>query len=112
MAINNSIEISGLSKKYSKNLPYALNSLNLTVKQGEVFGFLGPNGAGKSTTIRLLLNFIQPSKGSATIFGNDIIKDSVSIRSKIGYLSGDFKAYDKMSGRQFLDYMSNLRPAK
>lgn len=106
------IQITGLSKQYAKHLPYALNGLNLSVKKGEVFGFLGPNGAGKSTTIRLLLNFIQPTKGSATILGSDIIKDSVDIRSKVSYLSGDFKAYDKMTGRQFLDYMSSLQTPK
>ncbi|HMS23891.1 MAG TPA: ABC transporter ATP-binding protein [Candidatus Saccharibacteria bacterium] len=112
MTQDTSIQISGLSKQYAKHLPYALNSLNLSVKKGEVFGFLGPNGAGKSTTIRLLLNFIQPTKGSATIMGSDIVKDSVDIRSKVSYLSGDFKAYDKMTGRQFLDYMSSLGATK
>lgn len=106
------INTSDLSKQYAKNLPYALNNLNLSVKQGEVFGFLGPNGAGKSTTIRLLLNFIQPTKGSATILGTDIAKDSVAIRSKVSYLSGDFKAYEKMTGKQFLDYMSSLASPK
>lgn len=109
---NNALVISGLSKQYTKNSPYALNGLNVSVNRGEVFGFLGPNGAGKSTTIRLLLNFIQPSKGTATILGHDIIKDSVIIRSKVSYLSGDFKAYDKMSGNQFLSYMSSLNPPK
>ncbi len=106
------IEITGLSKRYTAHGAYALNDLTLTVKQAEVYGFLGPNGAGKSTTIRTLLNFIQPTEGSAKILGHDIVKDAVKIRRRLGYLSGDFKAYEKMTGQQFLDYMANLQPLK
>jgi ABC-2 type transport system ATP-binding protein len=106
------IILNKLSKQYQPNLPYALKDLSIRVRKGEVYGFLGPNGAGKSTTIRLLLNFIQPSSGSATILGLDVVKDSVLLRQKIGYLSGDFKAYDKMTGEQFLAYMNALQPVK
>lgn len=101
-----------LSKRYASKGPFAVKDLNLTINAGEVYGFLGPNGAGKSTTIRTLLNFIQPSGGSASILGLDIVRDSVRIRQRIGYLSGDFKAYDKMTGNQFLQFMSGLQPPK
>src|SRR5690606_34617206 len=92
--------------------PYALKDLTLDVHRGEVFGFLGPNGAGKSTTIRTLLNFIQPTRGSAKINGLDIVSDSVKLRKDVGYLSGDFAAYDKMTGQQFLNFMAQLQPLK
>jgi ABC-2 type transport system ATP-binding protein len=100
-----------LSKRYKGSDIYALHDLDLTVKAGEVYGFLGPNGAGKSTTIRTLMNFIQPTSGSATILGKDIVNDSVDIKRSVGYLSSDMAMYPKMTGRQFLDYMSELQPA-
>lgn len=106
------IETNRLSKRYSSSGPYALKDLTISVAKGEVYGFLGPNGAGKSTAIRTLLNFIQPSGGSAKIFGKDIVKDSVEIRQSIGYLSGDFRVYEKMTGEQFLDYMAAVQPPK
>jgi ABC-2 type transport system ATP-binding protein len=106
------LQLTSLSKRYNTSSPYALKDVSLTVTKGQIYGFLGPNGAGKSTTIRMLLNFIQPTSGSATIFGHDIVKDTVLIRKSIGYLSGDFKAYDKMTGDQFLDYMADLQPPK
>lgn len=106
------IEIDNLSKKYTKTNYYALNKLRLRVDSGEVYGFLGPNGAGKSTTIRLLLNFIMPTGGTAKILGQDIVKDSVNLKESIGYLSGDVSLYGKMTGRQLLDFMSELTPVK
>lgn len=98
-----------LSKKYSVKGPYALKGLSLSVTKGEVYGFLGPNGAGKSTTIRLLLNFIQPSSGSATINNKDIVKDNLEIKSDAGYIPSDMGIYKKMTGNQYLRYMSELR---
>jgi ABC-2 type transport system ATP-binding protein len=101
-----------LSKKYRGTKTYALQNLSLQVGAGEVYGFLGANGAGKSTTIRTLLNFIQPTSGSATILGKDIVRDSVTIKHDVGYLAGDVALYDKMTGKQFLDYMTALQPPK
>jgi ABC-2 type transport system ATP-binding protein len=106
------IETFGLSKRYGREGAFALRKLNLTIMPGEVYGFLGPNGAGKSTTIRLLMNFIQPTEGHAQILGLDIINDSVKIKRSIGYLPGEFAFYPTMNGRQFLGYMSDLLPAK
>lgn len=104
--------IKNLSKRYKKSATLALDNLSLEVKPGEVYGFLGPNGAGKSTTIRLLLNFIQPTGGGATILGYDIVEQSTSIKKHLGYLSGDFSVYDKMTGKQYLEYLSELQPLK
>lgn len=106
------ITISGLSKRYGSSAVEALSNLDLAVKQGEIYGFLGPNGAGKSTTIRLLLNFIQPTAGGAQILGKDIVRDSVDIKRLVGYLSGEVALYPKMTGQQFLDYMAELQPLK
>src|SRR5665213_2142614 len=106
------IEIKKLSKRYGRSDKYALKDLSLKVMPGEVYGFLGPNGAGKSTAIRTLLNFIQPTGGTATILDKDIVRDSVELKKNIGYLSGDVALYSKMTGKQLLNYMSELTPVK
>lgn len=103
------ISIDRLSKQYGSMDRLALDNLTLEVHPGEVYGFLGPNGAGKSTTIRLLMNFLQPTSGSATILGKDIVRDTVAIKRSVGYLFGDFAAYPKMTGRQYLQYLSDLQ---
>src|SRR4029453_15445529 len=82
------IERRGLTKQYGRQLVPALADLDLTVEPGEIFGFLGPNGAGKSTTIRLLLGFLHPTAGGATVLGMDIGAGSVEIRRRTGYLPG------------------------
>lgn len=105
------VVISKLSKRYGHAGRLALDSLSLSVRSGEVYGFLGPNGAGKSTTIRLLMHFLQPTSGYATILGHDVVKDSVTIKKSVGYLAGDMAMYPKMTGRQYLTYMRELQPA-
>jgi ABC-2 type transport system ATP-binding protein len=91
----------------------ALDSLDLAVRSGEIFGFLGPNGAGKSTTIRLLLGYLHPSGGEGRVLGLDIVRESVAIRRRIGYLPGGIALYDSLTGEQVLDYLGELsgRPA-
>src|SRR6185312_13317107 len=87
--------------------------LTIAVREGEIFGFLGPNGAGKSTTIRLLLGYLHPSAGSATVLGRDVVRDSVAIRARVGYLPGGIALYDSLTGERLLDYLGELtgRPA-
>jgi len=99
-----------LSKRYGQTPRYALKDLDLQVHNGEVYGFLGPNGAGKSTAIRTLLNFLQPSSGSATILGLDSVRQSVEIKRSVGYLAGEIALYPRMTGSQFLNYMQALQP--
>ena len=105
---NNStvIETVNLSKSY-KNVA-ALEGLNLDIKKNSIFGFLGPNGAGKTTTIKLLLGLTSPTKGSGTIFGMDIVKDSVSIRKRIGYLAQDPRYYEYMTARETLRFTAQF----
>jgi ABC-2 type transport system ATP-binding protein len=86
----------------------ALENLTISVREGEIFGFLGPNGAGKSTTIRLLLGFLHPSAGSGQVLGLDIVRQSVEIRSRVGYLPGGIALYDSLTGERLLDYLGRL----
>lgn len=101
------IETNRLTKFYG---PHAgLQDLSLSINQGEVFGLLGPNGAGKTTTIRLLLDFIKATSGAAQVFGLDTESSSLEIRSRTGYLPGDFISYPNLTAGEVLDYFSNLR---
>lgn len=104
-----SIVATKLTKYYGGEKSAALDGLNLDIKAGEIYGYLGANGAGKSTTIRLLMNFLQPSSGSARIAGLDIVKDSVAIKKHVGYLAGDVALYPKVTGRELFDYLSTLQ---
>jgi len=101
------IAAAGLSKDYGSGR--GLFDLDLEVRAGEVFGFLGPNGAGKSTTMRLLLDLIKPTSGSARVLGLDTGKGSLDIRRRVGFLPGDFALYPKLTGRAVLDYLGQLR---
>jgi ABC-2 type transport system ATP-binding protein len=100
------IETHNLSKVYKE--AQALKGLNLAVKQHSIFGFLGPNGAGKSTTIKILLGLIQPSGGQASIFGQDVQRDSVAIRKRVGYLAQEPRYYEHLTARQILGYTARF----
>jgi ABC-2 type transport system ATP-binding protein len=101
------IATSGLSKDYGSGR--GLFDLDLEVRRGEVFGFLGPNGAGKSTTLRLLLDLIRPTAGSARVLDLDTIHDSLEVRRRVGFLPGDLAMYPKLTGGAVLDYLGRLR---
>ncbi len=102
------IETFGLSKTYG-NRVRALVELDLRVEQGEVFGYLGPNGAGKSTTIRLLLGLIRPTEGRAALLGLDTAGEGVASRRRVGYLPGDLRLADRLTGREQLESLARLR---
>jgi len=105
---SNSLVISthSLSKTYQG--VNALQPLDLHVARHSIFGFLGPNGAGKSTTIKLLLGLAKPSGGSATIFGQDSVRDSVAIREKVGYLAQEPRYYDHLTARETLRFTARF----
>jgi len=103
----NIIETKNLTKHFGQ--VKALDGLNLSIKKGEIFGYIGPNGAGKSTTIRLLLDLIRPTSGSATIFGLDANKKSVEIHKNLGYLPGEIFLQDSMTGQECFDYYKSLK---
>lgn len=96
-----------LTKYYGK--ARGICDLNLTVKEGEYFGFIGPNGAGKSTTIRTLLGLISPTSGTAEIFGKDIIKEKEEILSRVGYLPSEAIFYPGMRVKDVLELSQGLR---
>ena len=100
-----------LTEALSKNYGTArgVEELDLEVEAGEVFGFIGPNGAGKTTTIRLLLDFIRPSAGSARVFGLDANRSSVEIRRRVGYVPGDLQLFDRLTGSELLAWLGRLR---
>ncbi len=101
------IETTGLTKFYGKSR--GINDVNLMVESGQVFGFLGPNGAGKSTTIRLLLDLIRPTSGSARVLGLDARKDRLAIDRRVSYVPGELSLYGELTGRQLLTYLGNLQ---
>lgn len=107
--MKNIIETKNLTKYYSRGKVLGIKNINLQIKEGEVFGFLGPNGAGKSTTIRLLLDLIRPTSGSAKIFGLDVNKNITEIKKDIGYLPGDIYLPENMTGIECINYYKNFK---
>lgn len=101
------IKAEKLTKYYGK--ARGVTQLDLTVAEGEFFGFIGPNGAGKSTTIRALLGLITPTSGSATVFGKDVTKEKVSILRDIGYLPSEALFYQGMKVKDVLKLSADLR---
>lgn len=100
------IEIKNLTKFYGD--VRGVENIDITVNQGEIFGFLGPNGAGKSTAIRVLLDMLRPTSGTAAVFGLDSQADSIEIHRRIGYLPGELAMYDRMTARQMLGYFASI----
>jgi ABC-2 type transport system ATP-binding protein len=86
----------------------ALKSVNLKVARNSIFGFLGPNGAGKTTTIRILLGLARPTAGQGLVFGQDVVRDSIAIRRRTGYLAQDPHYYGQMSAREVLRFTAGF----
>ncbi|EWT01059.1 ABC transporter [Intrasporangium oryzae NRRL B-24470] len=101
------ISTRGLTKSYGPTL--ALQSLDLQVDRGEVFGYLGPNGAGKTTTLRLLVGLLRPTSGTAQVLGLDAWSQSVEVHRRVGYLSGEPGLYPRLTGLQHASYLARLR---
>jgi ABC-2 type transport system ATP-binding protein len=100
MTENPIIHVDGLTKKYNGNL--ATDNVHFDVETGEIFGFLGPNGAGKTTTIMMLITLSRPTAGIASVCSHNIVKDSMAVRSCIGYVSQDVAVDDQLTGRENL----------
>lgn len=105
--MNPAIVTHDLTKIYGANR--GIHNINLSIEQGEVFGFLGPNGAGKSTTLRTLLGFMTPTSGTAEILGMDVATQRSRIHERIGNLPGEFTLDDQMTGRQLIELFGKLR---
>ena len=101
------IETKKLSKYYGKSR--GITELDLSVEEGEFFGFIGPNGAGKSTTIRTLLGLIYPTSGEARIFGKDIVSNRTEILADIGYMPSEATFYNGMKVKEVISLSAKMR---
>jgi ABC-2 type transport system ATP-binding protein len=91
------IKVEGLTKVFNGGL-VAVDHINFSVKQGEIFGFLGPNGAGKTTTINMLITLLKPTKGKAVILGSDVAKQNIDVRNQIGVVPQEYTADEDLTG--------------
>jgi ABC-2 type transport system ATP-binding protein len=96
------IDIEGVTKRFGDVT--AVSDLDLTVPEGEAFGFLGPNGAGKSTTINMVLDFVRPTTGTVTVLGHDAQRHSQAVRRRTGVLPEGFDVYDRLTARQHVEF--------
>jgi len=106
MSDNLIIETRGLTKTYGKFT--AVNSLNLSIEEGEVFGLLGPNGAGKTTTILMLMGFCEPTSGSVLVNGLNPLREPIKVKSVVGYMPEKIGFYDDMTARENIEYTGRL----
>lgn len=102
------VKISELSKSYNKSEVKAVDGLTLELNEGEIFGFLGPNGAGKTTTIKLLTGILSIDEGDIEICGHSIKKDSIEARKNIGFVSDNDVIYDKLTGKEYVDFLADI----
>ena len=100
------IEVDHLSKRFGHLV--AVDEVSFEVEKGTIFGLLGPNGSGKSTLIRMLCGLLVPSGGRARVLGYDIVRDSLSIRERIGYLSQKFSLYSDLTARENMQFLSSI----
>lgn len=103
----NVIETRGLTKSYGKQ--EALRGVDLTVNQGEVYGFIGPNGSGKSTTIRILLGMLRKNGGEAKLLGGDPWQDAVTLHQRLVYVPGDVTLWPNLTGGEVIDFLGRLQ---
>lgn len=100
------LSIRDLKKSYDKN--QVLNGINLDVYKGQIIGYIGPNGAGKSTTVKILLGIIQDYEGDITIFGEDIKKQGIEFKRRIGYVPENGEMYDVLTAKEYLTFIGEL----
>ncbi len=100
------IQLRSLTKRYGRFT--AVDSINLSVARGEIFGFLGPNGAGKTTTLRMIAGILRPTAGTIHIGGVDVVKDPLSAKAKLGYIPDRPFIYEKLTGAEFLRFVAGL----
>ncbi len=102
------VKISNLSKSYAKSEVKAVDDLCLELNEGEIFGFLGPNGAGKTTTIKLLTGILSIDEGSVEVCGFDLKKNSIEVKKNIGFVSDNDVIYDKLTGKEYVDFLADI----
>jgi ABC-2 type transport system ATP-binding protein len=100
------LEIKNLNKRYGKF--YAVNDLNLSIQEGEIFGFVGPNGAGKSTTMKIICGLLTATSGEVMVDGVDALRHNNKIKEKIGYMPDFFGVYDDLKVDEYLDFYASI----
>ncbi len=100
------VELRGVVKRY--NTIVAVNSVNLTINQGEIFGLLGPNGSGKSTMLKMLLGLVQPDAGEVRVLGLNVAEDPVGVKKMVGYAPESPRLYEFLTGIEFLDFVGDI----
>ncbi len=100
------VELNGVLKRYNQIV--AVNNVNLSINQGEIFGLLGPNGSGKSTMLKMLLGLVQPDAGSVQVLGIDVQSDPVAVKKQIGYSPESPRLYEFLTGIEFLDFVGDI----
>jgi ABC-2 type transport system ATP-binding protein len=101
------LSLDRLSKRFGARL--AVDAVSFEVREREVFGLLGPNGSGKSTALRLMLGFLRPTAGRATLAGFDCWNQGVEARRRVAYLPGELRLYETMTGRRLIRFLAGLR---
>jgi len=101
------VHVTDLTKRYGRTI--AVDGISFEVQRGEILGILGPNGAGKTTTMRILSCFVMPTGGRVIIDGLDVLRDSLSVRERLGYLSESAALYPDLRVREYLYYRARLR---
>ena len=102
------LKITHLSKAYNNGSVKAVDDLNLELEPGEIFGFLGPNGAGKTTTIKMLTGILSYEEGEIEVCGCDMKRDPISAKKNIGYVSDNDVIYDKLTGKEYIDFLADI----
>lgn len=102
------LKISNLSKSYAKGTKKAVDSLNLEIKNGEIFGFIGPNGAGKTTTIKMITGILSPDEGEIEVNGYSLKKDPIAAKMSMGYVPDNHDIYEMLTGREYLSFMADM----
>jgi len=100
------IELEHVTKRFGNVV--AVNDLSLQVKGGELFAFLGPNGAGKTTTIKMIAGLLRPDSGKIRVCGHEMKDEAVEAKSKIGYIPDQPYLYERLTGREFLEFVGKM----
>lgn len=103
---SDAIRLRGVRKEFNGTV--AVQELDLSIKRGEIYGFLGPNGAGKTTTIKMIAGLMTPTEGEISVRGIDVLQDSRSARKRLAYVPDQPYVYDKLTGREFLEFVGRL----
>jgi len=102
----NAVELRGVTKRFNEIV--AVNNIDLTIPQGEVFALLGPNGSGKSTTLKMLLGLVQPTAGDINVLGIPVAKDPVAVKRQVGYVPESPDVYEFLTGIEYLDFIGDI----